>query len=322
MTLGVAWFAVALATGGLAYRWRHKTLRLCALVVCAAATLILAVPLTGEYVPRLLSRAATIFAATAVLTILATLLAVRGLPQLVSRHDRHAAALVCTAMAGLYLVVGAFLAAAAHDETRAQSLPQLRTRDEFIRWRDSPIDPGGVLLEAKVSDAMPALGPPHQPDIVASYRCVAVGPVRWSGSGQLPARYLLDFPGGPSVLAAGIDSGDQAWAWHSPPECVLRHGDPLVVWGTLQIGMGGDGPASSTGLADVRLIAAGDIRSFLDGYVPAAERTGRAVLALAALNGMLALSVAIVGIRAHRRLSRGDGSAPRITWRSTPPHRP
>ncbi|MGB7506754.1 MAG: hypothetical protein WA965_15160 [Mycobacterium sp.] len=323
MTLGLAWLAVALATGALAHRWRHNTLRLCALVVCAAAALILAVAFTGDYLPGLLSRAATIFTATTVLTIFATLLVVRGLPQLVSRHDRHAVALVCIVMAGLYLMAGAFLAAASHDETRAQGLPQLRTRDEFIRWRDSPIDPGGVLLEAKVSDAMAELGPPHDAGVVASYRCVAVGPLRWSGSGQqLPARYLLDFPGGPPVLAAGIDSGNQAWAWHSPPECVLRRGDPVVVWGNLQIGMGGDGPTSSTGLADVRMIAAGDMRSFLDGYLPVAERTGRAVLALAALNGLLALSMVIVGIRAHRRLSRGDETPPRITWRSTPPHRP
>lgn len=320
MTLALAWGAVALSAGVLAYRWRRRVLRLCVLVVCAAAALVLTVPLTGEYAPRLLSTAATIFAATAVLSILATLLVARGLPPLVSRRDRHAVALVCGVIAAMYLAVGAFLAAGAHDEMRVRDLPQLRTRDEFIQWRDSPADTGGVLLEARVSDAMPELGAPYAPGEVASYDCPVVGSLRLPSTGhRFPPRYLLDFPGGPAVVATGIDSGDQAWAWPSPGKCALRRGDEAVVWGNLQGGMGAGGPTSYTGVAEVRIIAVGDIRSFLDTYVPVAERTGRAVLGLAALNGALALTMAAIGVRTYRRLSRaGTDAPPRITWRTGP----
>ncbi len=81
----------------------------------------------------------------------------------------------------------------------------------------------------------------------------------------------------------------------------------------------GGGPTSYTGLADVRKVAVGDIRSFLDEYVPVAERTGRAVLALAALNGLFAAAMAGIGVMAFRRLARtGDETPPKITWRSGP----
>ena len=36
MMLVAAWSAIALGTAGLGYRWRHRTLRLCAMVIVAA----------------------------------------------------------------------------------------------------------------------------------------------------------------------------------------------------------------------------------------------------------------------------------------------
>jgi hypothetical protein len=203
---------------------------------------------------------------------------------------------------------------------RAQHLPQLRTRAEFIDWRDSPTDPGGVLLEARISDGMPELGSSYRDGVVAAYRCPTIGALRFPMSGQLPAQYLLDFPGGPPIVTGPI-SADQAWAWpdDDPGDCVLRRGDPVVVWGDLQAGMGTGGPTSHTGLANIHKIAVGDIGSFLGDYVPVAEHTGRAVLALAVLNGLLAATMAGIGLRAYRRLARvGTDTPPRITWRSGP----
>lgn len=321
MTLALVWSAIALIVGVLAYRWRHRMLRLCALVAGAAIALALAVVLTGPYAPDLFCSATKIFIATVLLSIVAVLLVRRSLPQLVSRHDRHSVALVFAAIVVMYLAVGGFLAVAASEALKVSGLPQVRTRDEFIGWRDSPVKPGAMLLQARISAAMPELESPQR-GVVASYRCPAIGPLRLPASGErLPVRYLLDLPGGPPVVAAGIESGDQAWAWPSPGdgECALRRGDPVVVWGVQQPGMGAGGPTSYTGLTDVQKVAVGDIGSFLHGYVPVVERTGRAVLAWAALNGLLAAAMAGIGLRAYRRLARaGTDAPPKITWRSGP----
>ncbi|MGB0876647.1 MAG: hypothetical protein ACPGXI_06245 [Mycobacterium sp.] len=325
MTLTLAWGAIAVITGVAGYRWRHRTLRLCLLVVGAALALTLAVVLTGEYAPDLFFSATKIFIATVLLSILSVLLVARSLPQLVSKHDRHSVAIVFSVIVVMYLAVGAFLAAAADNQLRVTTLPEVRTRDEFLEWRDSPVDPGEMLLEARISAAMPELEAPQHHGTTAWYRCPEIGPIRLPAfGGLLPSRYLLDLPGGPPVVASGIESGNQAWAWPSASDgsagCALRRGDPVVVWGNLTPGMGtGGGPTSYTGLADVRKIAVGDIRSFLDGYVPVAEHTGRAVLGLATLNGLLAAVMAGIGLMTFRRLARtGDATPPKITWRSGP----
>ncbi|MGB3233597.1 MAG: hypothetical protein WBB57_23415 [Mycobacterium sp.] len=208
MTAAAAWCAVGLGAAVLAHRWRHRALRLCVLVVGVAVALALAVALTGEVAPQLFATAARISVATVVLSIVAVLLVVRTLPQLASRNDRHSVVVVFAAVAAMYLAVGAFLAAAAHDGSQVQGLPQLRTRDEFIDRRDSPSPPGAVLLEARVSDATAVLGS----GVVASYRCPTIGPLRLPGArDQLPSRYLLDLPGGPPIVA-GPTAPDQAWA--------------------------------------------------------------------------------------------------------------
>lgn len=314
MTLAAAWGAVGLGAAVLAHRWRHRALRLCALVVCVVVALLLAVVLTGEVAPDLFAKAARISVATVVLSLVAVLLAVRAAPQLVSRNDRHSVALVFTAVAALYLAIGAFLASAAHDVSRVRDLPQLRTRDQFIDWRDSPTQPGPVLLEARIS----AAATEFEPGVVAWYRCPTIGPLRLPATAhQLPTRYLLDLPGGPPIVTGPIGT-DQAWAWPSTGgDCVLHRGDPVVVWGELQGDMGAGGATSYTGLANVQTIAVGDTRSFLEDFVPVADRTGRAVNALAALNGVLAVVMVGVGLRASRRLARvGTDTPARITWRS------
>jgi hypothetical protein len=320
VTLALAWGAIALIAGGLAYRWRQRVLRLCALVVCGGIALVAAVAVTGAYSPDVFLQATRIFAATVLLSIVAVLLIGRSLPQVVSKHDRNSVAVVFGAMAAMYLAVAGFLASAATEQWGLANLPQVRSRDEFIKLRDAPGNPGAILLEARVSGAMPDLGPPSHSGVVASYRCSAIGPIRLPASDQrLPARYLLDLPGGPPVVTGGIGSGDQAWAWpgDGSGQCMLVRGDPAVAWGRLRAGMGNGGPTSYTGLTDVRAIAAGDIETFLSEYVPVAERTYRVVGALAVLNGVLAAAMVGIGLMAFRRLARtGTDTPPMIRWRS------
>ncbi len=318
MTAALAWVAVAGAGVALAYRWRRRVLLLCLLVVAAVPAFGLAVVTTGGVAPDLLMRAATIAVATVILSVVTVLLVTCSLPRLRSRRDRHGVAVACSTVAAMYAAVALFLAVAATDEMQVAELPVLRDRDAFIAWRDAPQAAGGVLLEGRISQHSPELTP--QSDLVATHSCLDTGTQRIPLPGhRLPDRYLVAFPGGPPLVVDGIGSGTQAWRW--PPstgECVLRRGDRIVVWGELQGGMGG-GTTSHTGLSNVHVIAVGDAATFLNQYVPAAEHTARAVLALAALNVALAVAVTVCGVRAYRRLAHtGTDDPPQITWRTGP----
>ena len=314
--LVAAWSAIALAAAGLAYRWRHRLLRLCLVVVLTAVAAIVALMATGDVVPVLVSQAARLLIGTVLLSLAAVLLTVRALPRLSSRRDRGGVALICAAIAACYLAISVFLVVAADDQLRVDDLPQLRTREQFIALRDAPAPPGGALMEATISDRNPLFGD----GVVASLSCPSIGPVRIPGTAhRLPERYLLDFPGGPPVIAAGLESSLQTWGW--PPDdsgyCVLRHSAAVVVWGDIRKGMGIDASTSRTGLADTRMIAVGDIASFIREYTPVARRTAGAVYALACLNAGLGLLMIAVGVVTWRRLTRtGSAAPPRITWRA------
>lgn len=320
MTPALSWAAMAVVAAVLAFRWRRKVLIPCLLVLASAPVLILTVALTGEVASDLLVRGAKILVATVILSVLTVLLVGRGLPQLVSRRDRCGAAVACGALSAMYAAVAVLLAVVADEGMRAAGLPVLSDRADFIAWRDGLHAGEGVLLVGTVSER--TFGPDSRQDVVASHSCLAVGSRLFTMPGsRLPHRYLIDFPGGPPVVVDGIDSGTQAWNWPSGPgngTCVLRRGDRVVVWGALSGGMGG-GATSYTGLADVRLVAAGDVTTVLDGYVPAAERTGRAVLAWAVLNGGLSVTIAVIGGLCYRRLARsGTDAPPRIAWHTGP----
>lgn len=317
MSLVAAWLAIALSAAALIYRWRQRVWRLCAVVVSTAVASVLALILTGDVAASLVAAAAKILIATTLLSIVLALLTVRGFPRLGSRRDRGGVALVCAAVAAGYLAVAVFLAIAADDRMRVGELPQLRTRAEFLAQRDAPPRPGGVLMEATLSDRNSLTGE----GAVASISCPAIGGRRLIGAAQhLPDRYLLEFPGGPPVIATGIGSSLQTWRW--PPEgsgsgdCVLRQAAPVVVWGDVRKRMGGSGSTSQTGLGDTRMIAVGDIATFIRDYGPVARRTAQAVYALAALNAGLGALTIVVGATTWRRLTRyGADGPPRITWR-------
>lgn len=302
------------AAAVLAWRWRRRTIPLCVLTVATVPALFLVVVITGEVAPDLALRAATITAATVVLSVLTALLWTKGLPQLVSRSDRSGVAVVCAALSAMYVAVAVFLLVAADDTASVADAEVLVDRDQFVASRDAPARQAGVLLQGTLR------GPTGSP-VVATHGCVTVGTHRLLlPGGRFPDRYLVDFPGGPPVVVAGISSGSQAWGWPAggTGNCVLRTGDRVVVWGHLRGGMGG-GATSYTGLADVRIVAAGDADTFLDRFRPAAERTGRMVVVLAGVNGALAVAVAVAGVHTCRRLTRtGNDDPPRITWRSGP----
>jgi hypothetical protein len=314
--LAAAWSALGLAAAVLAHRWRQRLLRLCLVVVLTAVAAIVALMATGDVVPVLVSQAARLLIGTVLLSVVAVLLTVRALPRLSSRRDRGSAAAICGVVTVGYLAVAVFLTMAADDQMRVGELPQLRTRDEFIALRDGSAPPGGALMEATLSDRNPTF----DDGAVASIACPSVGPVRIPGtSHRLPERYLLDFPGGPPVVAAGPKSSLQTWGW--PPDgsgdCVLRHSAAVVFWGDVRKGMGIDASTSHTGLADTRMIAVGDIASFIREYTPVAHRTAGAVYALACLNAGLGLLMIAVGAVTWRRLTRtGNAAPPRITWRA------
>lgn len=283
-----------------------------AAIVVVGVGLPLAAVVTGPVAPDLLATAATILIATVVLSIIAALLVSRGLPRLGRRHDRGAAAAVCAAVAALFVAVAGFLAASAADHLLLADLPQIRTRAEFLGQRDAPTASGEVLIEATISRSTPTLpdSPGSADDVVGWFGCARLGPFPLPGSGgHVPREYLLDFPGGPPLIANGLISDRQTWAWpdDGSGDCVLRHGASVVVWGHLTAGIGIDRPASRTGLSAVRMVAVGDIRSFLDDYGPVAERTARVVQGWAVLNLLLALAMAAIGVRTFGRLSR-DGT--------------
>lgn len=313
--LAMAWVAISLTGAALAYRWRHRDRRLCLLIIVIAAALVLAIPVTGTVAPNLMTTAAKLLTGTVILSIIAVFLVRRALPGLVSRHDRTGAALTCGGLGFGYLVLAVMLTMAADDQLQVDHLPQLRTRSEFINQRDAPSRPAGVLVQATVSDR----NPESVDGAVASVSCPAIGSIKLPGPGrQLPERYLLEFPSGPPLVTGGIDSSAQTWGWPSNKSgaCVLHRGAPVVIWGVLSRNMGIGQATSQTGLADIRVIAVGDITSFLSGYVPAAVHTGKAVLGLAALNAGLAAVMIAVGGTAYIRLTRfGTDAAPRITWR-------
>ena len=306
--------SVVVVSAVLAWRWRRRTIPLCVLAVTTVPVLFLVVVITGEVVPDLVLRAATITVATVMLSVLTALLWTKGLPQLVSRSDRSGVAVVCAALSAMYAAVAGFLLVAADDTAGVADAEVLVDRDQFVAARDAPARQAGVLLQGTLR------GPTGSP-VVATHGCVTVGTHRLLlPGGRFPDRLLVDFPGGPPVVVAGISSGSQAWQWPADGtgECVLRTGDPVVVWGHLRGGMGG-GATSYTGLADVRIVAVGDADTFLDRFRPAAERTGRVVAVLAGVNGALAVAVAAAGVHTCRRLTRtGTDDPPRITWRSGP----
>lgn len=321
MNLVTAWLAIAAATAALVYRWRHKAVRLCAVAVGAAVALAVTFLVTGPSATAIFERSAKTFGGTVIVAMMAAAIVVVVLPRLHSRADRWAAAVLCGVLVVAFTGIGLMLWRVADDGLQFANLPEVRTGDGILSWRNSAPRHRiyGVLVEGRLG--RPAPGPePGGAALMASYQCDNIGPPAPARiQPWLPSSFTLYLADDVQAWAQGIGSVRQAWDWPASgvriEECGLRAGDPVVFWGhpgaTHSAGSDKQAPA----INDTAVIAYGDIAAFRASFGPAAERTGRATLALAGLNGLLAVAIARTGVRAFRRLRReGDDQPPEFLW--------
>lgn len=323
MNLVAAWLAIAAATAALTYRWRDKAVRLCAVAFGAAVALAVTFLVTGPSATAIFERSAETFVGTVIVAMMTVAIVVAVLPRLRSRTDRWGAAVLCGVLSVAFTGIGLMLWRVADDGLQFAALPEVRTGAGILSWRNSAPRHRiyGVLVEGRLG--APARGQePGDAALLASYQCDNIGPPAPSRiQPWLPSSFTLYLADDSQAWAQGIGSVRQAWDW--PPsqvrieECGLRAGDPVVFWGhpgaTHSAGSDKQAPA----INDTAVIAYGDIPAFRASFGPAAERTGRATLALAGLNGLMAVAIATTGVRVFRRLGReGDDQPPAFTWAS------
>ncbi|MCB0933059.1 MAG: hypothetical protein KDB71_14340 [Mycobacterium sp.] len=325
MSLAASWCVVLGAAAALAYRWRTRMLRLCAIVVGTAVVLGATFLVTGNSVAAIFEPAAKTFAGTVIVTILSVAVVVGVLPRLRSRADRWVPALLCAVLSIAYASVGMMLWRVADDGLQLATVPELRTGTGILRWRD--IAPRhriyGVLVEGRLGELPAASHQPAEAALLASYQCDRTGPFAISQvTPWLPTAFTLTLEDGSQAWAQGINSVRQAWNW--PPshyrldECGLRTGDPVVFWGHPGATRPTGSDVRSPAIDATMVIAYGDIATFRAGFVPAAERTGRATLALAVINGLLGAAIATIGVRKFTLLRRdGTDQPPGFRWSST-----
>ncbi|WP_179468738.1 hypothetical protein [Mycolicibacterium vinylchloridicum] len=324
MNLAAAWLAIAVATAALVYRWRDKALRLCVVAAGSAVALGAAFLLTGPSVTAIFERAAKAFGGTVIAVILSMVVVVVVLPRLRSRADRWAAATLCTVLATAFAAVSMMLWRIADDGLQFATLPEIRTGDGILDWRNSAPRHRiyGVLVEGRLGERAPGQSR-DDATLLASYQCDNVGPPAPATiQPWLPSSFTLHLADDTQAWAQGISSVRHAWNWPASgyrlAECGLRAGDPVVFWGHPGATHANGTDKQEPAINETALIAYGDIAGFRASFGPGAQRTGRAALALAGLNGVLAVAVAVVGSRYFRRLRRdGTDEPPRLTWSSS-----
>ena len=321
MTLVAAWLAIAVVAATLGYRWRDKAVRLCAVAIGTAVALAVTFLATGPSVTAIFERSAKTFAGTVIVVMVSVTIVVGALPRLRRRADRWPAALLCGALALAFSTTGMMLWRIADDGLQFATIPEIRSGAGILDWRNSAPRHRiyGVLVEGHLGEPVPG----REQDVgslLASYQCENVGTTVQSRiQPWLPSSFTVHLADDSQAWAQGIGSVRQAWDWPASgfriEECGLRAGDPVVFWGhpgaTHATGSDKQEPA----INETAVIAYGDIAAFRASFGPGAERTGRATLALAGLNGLLALAIATVGVRAFRSLRRnGDDGPPRLIW--------
>lgn len=328
VNLVAAWAAIALLSTAVAVRWRRSTLRLCGVVLGVGTALAVTFLLSGPSATYIFERAAAAFAGTIIVSILAVLVVTQVLPRLRAGGDRWPAVALCAMLAVPYGAVALMMWRIADDGLQFSALPEVRSGKQILAWRNSSPRHRiyGVLVEARLGDLAAteaASGAPNteQRTLLSSYQCTTVGPFRTADlPAWFPSRLPITLADETTAPTSWISSVRQAWKWPSSgrrlTECGLRIGDPVVIWGdpgaVRALGSDRQQPAVNA----VQMVAYGDIAMFRDQFGPAAERTGRATLTLAGLNGVLAVAMAAIGVRSYRRLTRaGTDEPPRISWR-------
>lgn len=339
MSLVVGWSAVALAAAVMLYLWRRSPWRSIAVIAGAALALGAAFLLTGDSVAYLFERAAATFAGTVIASMLSVLLVRTVLPRLHLRAHKLAAALLCACLAAVFTVVGLMLWRTADDGLQLSAVPSVDTAEEILAWRNAEPHTRiyGVLVQARLTpDASregaapePVTSESASPDsdraVLARIDCGRTGSGLSSlAQTWLPSGYQIELADGSQAWVQGIESARQAWNWPRGGdrinECVLYSGDPVVIWGdpAKMRPVGGDEELPAVNA--VRVLGYGDAEAFRDEFVPAAQRTGRATLALAALNAALAVWMCVIGWRQYRRLDRDGRDQPDGTVPNAPGH--
>lgn len=293
------------------YRAAGRSIRLGGIVI----GFIIGVVGNGIGVSRVAEHTTALGFATAVAALVSLLAAVWVAPRLRSRHDRVSALLLYGLLAALHAAVGLLLWRAADDGLHLGAIPEVRSRSDLVAVRDAPAADRlyGVLVEAAIPARPPGLADPA--GVVAWYRCLAAGPVRLPvGSTYLPDTLTLEFDGYP-LGAEGIANPRLAWGWPKAADgdCRLRAGDPVVVWSDIDR-RGVPGTVPGSGLTDIRIVAYGNLDTFRTGAVPVIQAAGRVALALAIVNGVLAVVMVATALLTYRRLRRcGTDEPPAIS---------
>ncbi|KAA1431362.1 hypothetical protein F0402_09085 [Mycolicibacter arupensis] len=328
MNVAAAWSAIALLATVLAFRWRRSAPRLCGVVLAVGTAFAVTFLLGGPSAPYIFERAAAVFAGTIIVSILAVLVVTQVLPRLRAGGDRWPAAALCAMLAVSYGAVALMMWRIADDGLQFRTLPEARSGNQILAWRNSPPRHRiyGVLVEARLGElpaAEASSGVPsaEQRTLLSSYQCTRVGPFRPTDvTAWFPSRLSVTFSDGSTAPTSWISSVRQAWKWPSSgrrlTECGLRVGDPVVIWGDPGAVRAQGSDRQQPAVNAVQMVAYGDIATFRDQFGPAAERTGRATLILAGLNGVLAIAMGAIGLRTYWRLTRaGTDVPPRISWR-------
>lgn len=297
--------AVLLLAAG---RWPWRT----AAVSGAALGCAAGIAVHGTGLSRIADSTAGLVSAGAVLAVI-TAVAARWLPRrLRSRRDRWPVLGLAAIVATFFGVIAMMLWRTADDGLQLASVPEIRTRDDLVTWRDAA--PGerlyGVLVQAAV--AAPGGGDAAgETGEVASVRSVPIGPVDLPAAATGPPPVMvLEFDGHP-LGSEGVTSIRQTWHWPEGPagRPALSVGDPVVVWADIDAA-GVPGTVPGSGLTDVRLIAHGDIETFRGAAAPLVARTAAVALGFAVFDGLLALLVALGAVLLFRRLARSGTDDP------------
>ncbi|MDZ7886117.1 MAG: hypothetical protein U5N53_25895 [Mycobacterium sp.] len=310
---------VAIATAVLLHRWRRSWWRSSVVIGVAAVALAAGFLVTGDSVPYLFERAAATFGGTVIASVFTVLVVIKVLPRLELRTAGSAAALLCACLAVMFAAVGLMLWRIADDGLQLAEVPIVGSAEEVLAWRHAEPHQRiyGVLLDGRLERE--AHGEAREVETIRTLLARIDCGRSWSGLSSLaetwlPSGFVVKLADGSRAWVQGISSVRQAWNWPRGEgrinECALYSDDPVVVWGDpgsmRALGSDEELPAVNA----VRVLAYGDAAAFREGFIPAAQRTGRASLALGILNAALALWLSVIGWRTYRRLARDGGGGP------------
>lgn len=309
--LAVAWGATVIVAGVLCYRWRDRVLKVGGVIVAASGALAVTFLVTGPSTTYIFEQAAARFGGTIIVGVISAAGVARILPRLHSRRARRNGLLLCMIVAVMYSAVGLSLWRTADDGLELASLPVAKTRDDVLALRGQPtVRVFGMLVEARLGDLSGHSSPATRSAPTMFLMCRDAIRLGSSIDAFFPSLFTVTLADDSTALVQGITSVRQAEGWprtgRRMDECGLADGDPVVIWGDPGATRGVGSDRRNPAVNSVRLIAYGDVAEFRRTVGAAAKRTGRATVALAVLNGGLAIAAAVRGLAIYRRLDSDD----------------